>query len=234
MQATNPPDSTERRDIYLLLLVNLGIPAIILRQLHRGDSSHRVSIWSAWLSALILNFVFVSGIRNRHRRNGQMLHPKFILVAVVLAISSGFITTLAVSATKEHNSYLELAQSGIPLNQIQPEQKRLVVELIRRRAANSDENNRVMANIKPISPPLYSIDSFATKEAIESTSTQLKTAYDLDCDYAQRQGQALQDFRYKMSRADPSYLQSFDSARRDEEADEAAIASDEQSGSLAL
>jgi hypothetical protein len=225
MQASNHLDSSQRRDIYLLLLINLGIPAVILWQLHRGDTNRLVSIWSAWISVLMLNLLFVSAIRNRRHRTGQTLRPKFILFALALAISSGFTTTLAVSLTKEHNNYLQLAQSGIPLRQIEPEQKRLVVELIRRREANSVENNRLAASIKPISPPLYSINSFATKEAMESTSTQLKAAYDLDLDYAKQQEQALQDFRYKMSRTDPSYLQSFDSTWSNEEA---AIASDEK------
>jgi len=221
-------DSANRRTFLLLCLVNFSIPAWVLWQSHGRGISRGVSIWSGWISALLITPLFLLGVRNSLRKTGQRLPPKLLLAAGGLVVLSGLMTTIAVSATKEHNSYLDLAQSGIPLNQIKSERTRLVVELIRHRAAISAENSHIAASMKPIDPPLYSIDSFITKEAMQSTASQLKHAYDMDLDYSVRQQQTMQDFQSKMQRADPAFLKSFNDSMQDDKVAETAIAAAEQ------
>jgi lysyl-tRNA synthetase class II len=82
-------------------------------------------------------------------------------------------------------------------------------------------------SMKPISPPLYSVDSFASNAAMESTSSQLKQAYDIDQAYAATKHQARRDFRDKMQRVDPGYLRGFESKMHSDDALEASIEAEE-------
>ncbi len=220
--------SGSRRDVLLLTLVNLSIPVFVLLQRNNEDLNDKRSIFVGWISVILLNAAFLFGMYRRRRRTHQEISSRLIFVAGALAILSGIITTISISAFPRHNSYMELAQSGIPLHQIEPEQKRLIVELIRRTAANSAENTRIAQSMKPISPPLYSVNSFANKAAMESTSSQLKQAYDIDVTYTKRRSQILSEFHDKMERVDPSYLQSFEASNQNEDVGEAAIASSEE------
>jgi sugar (pentulose or hexulose) kinase len=95
----------------------------------------------------------------RREQGDQRLMRKTVLLTLFLCIASGIASTVAVTLTTTQNSYLALAQSDKPLNEIHPERKRLVVEFIRQSAANSAENNRNAAALKPIDPPLYAVAS---------------------------------------------------------------------------
>jgi hypothetical protein len=144
----------------------------------------------------------------------------------VLAVASATVTALAVSSIPAHNEYVDLAFSDVPLSQIHPERKALVVELIRRKAANSREYDIDASQAKPLSPPLYSPESFASKDAIADTMGQLKKATDSDFAYRAKQQDAEADFRKRMSEVDPQYLATFDSNL--EKADEASMSNLEQ------
>ena len=211
---------------FILIVINLSIPVFVLLQRNSVDLTDRAYIWVGWISAVLLNVVFLTAMHLRTRHTVQMVSRRSILIASVLAILSGLITTVSISESR-HDDYLELAQSNIPLSKIQPERKRLLVELIRRDVANSAENNRISKTIKPISPPLYSVNSFASKEAMKSTSSQLKNDYAIDCSYANAKHQAMQDFHDKMLKVDPEYLREFESRRHDDDVLEASIESAE-------
>jgi hypothetical protein len=77
--------------------------------------------------------------------------------------------------------------------------------------------------MKPISPALYSVDSFANKTAMKSSSSQLKQAYDIDQAYAAAKHQARQEFHNQMQRVDPDYLRGFDSKMQEDDSLEASI-----------
>jgi len=138
------------------------------------------------------------------------------LVAGALVVLSGVITTIFIFAFPSQ-SLLKLAQSDASLESIQPERKRLVVELIRRAAADSADNNRAAEAIKPLSPALYSVDSFAAEATMRSTVAQLKQAYDADQRYAAAKRKTMNDFREKMTNVDPDYLRDFESRMQQRE-----------------
>jgi hypothetical protein len=148
------------------------------------------------------------------------------LTSLALVVLSGLITTISIAASPSDN-YLAVALSDTPLNKIKPDRKRLVVELIRQNKAASDENSRIAKSMRPISPALYSGDSFASKAAMESTSSQLKQAYEIDQAYAAAKHQARQDFHDKMQRVDPDYLRGFESRMQEEDSLEASIEAEE-------
>jgi len=217
------PESIGKRYIALLILVNLSIPIFVFLQ----HAPQNVSIWTGWLSAITLSGTFLLGIYFRRRRAGQQTPPMLFLYAGALAILSGLITTA--TSHKQPNSYLELINSNTPLNEIEPERKRLLVELGRRNAANSAANSRAAGAMKPISPPLFSVRSFASKATMESTLSQLERAYELDRAYATAMDQSAEDFRDKMLKVDPDYLRQFESAENDYSTQQAAIESAEES-----
>src|ERR1700691_210628 len=115
---------------------------------------------------------------------GRRQIPRTLVgTSLALVVLSGLITTISIVASPS-DSYLALALSDIPLNKIKPDRKRLVVELMRQDKAGSDQNSRIAPSMKLIIPALCAVDSFASRAAIESTSSKLKQAYDIDQAYA--------------------------------------------------
>jgi hypothetical protein len=227
MPAIDPTFVRKHFVIFLLIVVNISAPVFVLLQRNSSGLTDNASIWVGWISVVLLNVVFLTAMHMRTRRTVQMVSRRSILIACVLTILSGLITTVSISATPKDN-YLQLALSPMPLSKIQPERKRLIVELLRRDAANSAENNRIAKTIKPISPPLYSINSFASKAAMESTSSQLKTDYEIDCAYSTAKHQASFDFHNKMLKVDPEYLREFETKMHDDDVLEATIETAEE------
>jgi hypothetical protein len=174
----------------------------------------------------VVTAMLVVGTYLRLPVDRRQIPRSMVLTSLALVVLSGLITTISIAASPSDN-YLAVALSDTPLNKIKPDRKRLMVELIRQDKAASDENSRIAKSMKPISPALYSVDSFASKAAIESTSSQLKQAYDIDQAYAAAKHQARQGFHDKMQRADPDYLRDFESRMQEEDSLEASIEAEE-------
>jgi hypothetical protein len=226
MPAIDPTFVRKHFVTLLLIIGNLSVPAFVLLQRNDTNLSDAATIWVGWISVVLLNVVFLTAMHLRTRHTVQMVSRRSILIAFVLAILSGLITTVSITASPSDN-YLQVALSPIPLSKIQPERKRLVVELVRRNAASSAENTKLASGLKPISPPLYSVDSFSSKSAMESTSSQLKQAYIFDQAYASAKHQSMQEFHDKMLKVDPNYLRDFEARMHDDNVLEASIESAE-------
>ena len=76
---------------------------------------------------------------------------------MILALASAGAAAVGLNLAEEPNDLVKLAYSSKPLNEIRPEQKRLYIELIRRKDQNSRDYGRVAASTKPIVPALYSV-----------------------------------------------------------------------------
>jgi hypothetical protein len=152
----------------------------------------------------------------------RQIPRSMVLTSIALAVLSGLITTISIASSPSDN-YLAVARSDTPLNNIKPDRKRLIVELVRQNKAASDENSRIAKTTNPISPALYSVDSFANKTAMESTSSQLKQAYDIDKAYAVAKHEARQAFHDQMQKIDPDYLRGFDSKMQEDDSLDASI-----------
>lgn len=233
------PVSRQQRDWLVLVCVNLAVPATVAWKRYSEGCDVTVAVITTLISLVALNAVVISTIRSRCTREG-LTAPKWLLsLGVALAVFSAVSSIVAVAIIPVRNDYLKLALSDIPLSRIQPERKRLVVELIRRRAANSRENDRAIAEAKskPLFPPLYSPESFADLDVMNKTMRELRKYVEVDTDYGEKQQQALADFREKMAKADPEYLKSWDAEREGQEALEAATLGAEKewfSGVIAL
>jgi hypothetical protein len=198
-----------RRITWLLVLANLSVPAWVVLQRNDTHLSDTATIWVGWISAAFVTTVFLISTYLRLPAASRKLPRSTVLISISLVIVSGLITTITISATPSDN-YLQVALSDVPLNKVHPERKRLLVELIRRDKAASDENGRLAKSAKPISPALYSVASFASKQVMDSTTAQLKQAYAGDLAYTTAKRQALQDFHDRMLNVDPVYLSSFE------------------------
>jgi hypothetical protein len=212
-----------RRLIWILLLVNLSVPAFVFFQRDDNNLSDTATIWVGWLSALMMTTMLGIEVYRRRRAANRNFPRGIIWTSIGLVILSGLITTIAISSNPSDN-YLQVALSDTPLSKIHPERKRLLVELIRRNAANSAENRRLAKTLTPISPALYSVDSFASKAAMESTSSQLKQEYDIDQTYATAMHQSMRQFHNQMQKVDPAYLRGFEAIRHDDDVLEDSIA----------
>jgi len=210
----------------MLFGADATVSAVILWKTHLGLLAPVVASLSCLLSLILVTAVLVVGVHRRNARNGETGSKNLFVGAASLGLFATAFTGLAAFAlTHHHNSYLELAASAIPLSDIQPEQKRLVVEPIRRRTANSREYGVLTATAAatPLSPSLYAPQTFVEKKAIESMIAKLTRYADIDFQYAEKQQAALTDFRDKMSRLDPVYLRSWDQNRSAQDAAEQSL-----------
>jgi hypothetical protein len=211
-----------RRIAWLLLVVNLSVPAFVLFQRNGDHLTDTANIWVGWISATMLTAMLIVGTYFRLPMDRRQVPRSMVLTSLALVVLSGLITTISIAASPS-DDYLAVALSDTPLDKIKPDRKRLIVELIRKNKAASDENSRIAKTMKPISPALYSVDSFANKTAMESSSSQLKQAYDIDQAYAAAKHQARQEFHNQMQRVDPDYLRGFDSKMQEDDSLEASI-----------
>jgi hypothetical protein len=227
MPALDPAFVRKHYVTFMLTIVSLSMPIIVLLLRNSSDLSDHAYIWVGWISIVLINVTLVTSFHLRKRQTERLVTRRTILIATLLALLSGLITTISISEIR-HNNYLELALSNTPLNQIKPDRKRLIVELIRRNAAISAENNRIAKSTKPISPALYTVGSFASKEAMQSTVSQLKNVYEIDCAYLSAKRQIRQDFHNKMLKVDPNYLREFEAKMQDDDAQDNVISATEE------
>jgi hypothetical protein len=73
-----------------------------------------------------------------------------------------------------------------------------------------------------MNPSVYSPESFANSQAIQSTVGTLTKLVSIDFQYSASQQSAKQDFRQKMAVCDAQYLRQWDAERQEQEATEKA------------
>jgi hypothetical protein len=211
------------RDWLLFACVAIGIPATAIFELRSSDETKAVVLGSSLFCLLALNVYFAIQLHSRKKRAGKPISKRFWCGVLAMMVFSGGITVWAGSYVSAHNSYLALTLSNKPLREIYPERKRLLVELMRNRLANSLEYDKVIAEATqhPIAPALYTPGSFASKLVIDSVKSQLRNAVKTDHDYFLKQQQAMTEFEEKMATVDPAYLRSWRISRQHDDEDEA-------------
>jgi hypothetical protein len=213
-------------DWLVLLCADATVPAVLVWKTHSGEVRPIIALVSGLLCLLVTNALVLMAISKHNKRTGQPTSKSLLLGATGLGVFVALLTSMAAFAVPQHNNYLDLALSDVPLSSIQPEQRRLVVELLRRRAANSREYDSIVAEVKtkPMSPSLYTPESFASEQVIKSTLAQLMKYTDADVEYSQKQQTVMSEFRQRMAKVDPEYLRTWDVDRQGQElAEESAI-----------
>jgi len=215
-------------DWLIAVCVNLPIPAMMIWKRSAGELSITTAMISGLVALAFSNVVVVVAVRIRNKRSGSTTSPAFVFGTAGLAVLAATVMTVGIISVPTHNDYVDLAFSNIPLNQIHPERKALVVELIRRKAANSREYSSISSKVKPLSPALYSPESFANQDVIDRTIGQLKMSTDADFAYYAKQQDAEKDFREKMSEVDPNYLKALDAINAEDMKEKTTVQLEEQ------
>jgi len=215
--------SRKNLDWLVLIVGNLTVPVMVAWKHHAGEATQTVASVSGLVSLLVLNSVLITAIHFREKRKNEVIPRGFVIGVVGFALFSASLTVISAYSIPERNDYVELAFSGVPLDQIHPQQKALVVDLLRRTAANSRDYEHLAAQTKPISPQLYSVESFANESVIRSVLEEYGKANAADFAYHKEQEQTMDEFRDKMMTVDPSYLKSFEAGRQEQETQEAKI-----------
>jgi hypothetical protein len=213
--------SRKSLDWLILIACNVTVPVMVTWKHREGEASQTVAFVSGLISLLLLNSIIIAAIHSREKRKNEGTPRGIVIGSVGLALFSALLTVIGVYSIPEHNDYVELAFSSVPLDQIHPQQKALVVDLVRRTAANSRDYENVAAQIKPISPQLYSAGSFATADVIHSVTEQYKKAAAADSAYRETQVRTMNEFRNRMMTVDPDYLKSFEAGHQERELREA-------------
>lgn len=203
----------------ILVCINGAAPVTIVWKYHSGEISSAVALFSGAIVLALVNIAALLGIQRRSKRNGSSLRRRFVVGAMGLAIAAFLATLLGLSLVQQRNEYAGLAMSDVPLAQIEPERKRIVVELIRRTAEISQEENNSMAEVQkvPMNPAVYTPESFANKQIMQSTLAQLTKYSEIDFQYYAKTQDLRQDFRRKMAACDAEYLKSWDAGRKEQE-----------------
>jgi len=193
----------------IVLLMNITIAATILYEQHVGQISQTVAQISSWASFVLLNLVVVLALYVREHKSDKPLPWRFVLGIALVALSCGALTTFALGIFRPKNHYAQLALSDTPLSAIEPVRDRLIVELIRNRAAASKEYRAAAAQITPIVPALYSPASFDNEEVMNKTASRLQSSFEVDLEYAASLRSEMDTFRTRMAQVDPAYLRSW-------------------------
>jgi hypothetical protein len=114
-------------DWLMLACTDVTIPTIVIWKHHTGEASPVAAVIVGFPSLVILNAVFLRAIHGRRQRLGQITSRRFISAAAGLALLSGLLTAVGVYSVPERNDYVDLALSNVPLEQIHPERKALLV-----------------------------------------------------------------------------------------------------------
>jgi len=225
MPFTNSAIANRVRSNWLIIgCANGTVPIVIIWKYHAGEIGYTVALLAGAIVLTVGNIAILLGFRQLSKREGGPLGKRLVVGAAVLAIAAFLATILGVSVKKHRNGYLNLALSDVPLSSIEPVQRRLVVELIRRTNANSQEENKAMAEAQkvPMNPAVYSAQSFADQQIIQSTLAHLAIYTEIDFQYSAKQQSAREDFRRKMAVCDAEYLTKWDAQRRRQEDTESA------------
>lgn len=210
-----------QRNVWIALVcANTAAPAFQIWEYYKGTADSKAALLGIAFALVILNSVLLWALFARSERKGWRLPKKKLrLAAGAMAIVAFLVTVCGVLLLKQRNNYFDLAISGTPLSSINPERTRLVVELIRRSAANSQEVNQAMAEAQkvPLNPAAYSPDSFGSPEIMHSTLAHLAAYAEIDFEYFEKQQTVREDFHRKMAVCDPEYLKNWDAERSDYE-----------------
>jgi len=219
MPVSDASSYRKKVDWMMIALVNVTIAVWIIVKYRLGQTDEKVALISAGVSVVFLNLAVLWGIRKRRRNSGELLPKSLILGGAIFGFVAFFLTAVYILTTSHHSSYLDLAMSDRPLSSIDPEQTRLIVELLRGRAANSRENDKLLAEARksPLNPALYSADSFAGAAVMKSTVERLNYFIEADFQYSEKQQAVMQNFRQKTAQSDPAYLRSWDATRQEQE-----------------
>lgn len=218
------PNYRQHIQWFVLLCVNLTIPAFLIWQFRSGEITQVNAVICAAICIIGLNALVLYGFDRGLRRNGVRVPAKLPMVAAMFGLAAFGATALTVSHVAQQDRYMDLAASNVPLDSIQPLRTRLVVELVRQTAANSRENDNLLRDVQkhPLDPQVYTPASFSSIQVMNRTVTRLTEIIAADNAYYAKQQAARQRFRDQMAIVDPAYLDSWDKASAAQEGAEAA------------
>lgn len=211
--------SRSRLDYLMIAFANAALPIFVVLRARSGDLATANALLIGTLSAILVNGALLAGIGIRKKRAGQRISRTTLLFVLVMGIASIGSVELVARFLLDPDDVVKLAYSNKPLARIYPEPKRLVVELMRHRQQSSDEYQRVAARARPLSPSVYSSESFANTDVMRTTISSLQAAAAVDFGYAARRSRQIADFRREMERIDPHsmYLQAWSETEASDE-----------------
>lgn len=204
-------------DWLLVVIVNLGAAFWLFWQHARGEATAETTLITTPVVFVVLNLALLLSIRAKNRRTQLTTPTSLIVTAALLALAASGSLWAVLREDLGGKELINEAVSSKPISAIKPERKAILVQLIRARLQNSHEEEAAASRMNPITARLYSAESYGNKTVIQSVLSQVDTGFSLDIAYAQKQQDAMNEFRRRMSKADSAYLEKFEAARRSED-----------------
>lgn len=198
------------RDWLVIVGVNLTATLWLFWQHYKGQTTAETTLIAAPIVLVVLNSVMLRGIRAKNRRQQLDTPTSLIVTAILLACAATGSLWAAFHGGLGGNELMNEVVSSKPLTAIRPERKAILVQLLRTRLQNSRDYDVAVLQIKPTPPPLYSAQSFENDTVMQAVMSHVQKVASLDISYAEKQQDAMNEFRTRMSKADPAYLQSFE------------------------
>jgi len=205
--------SQRNRDWLVVVGVNLTATGWFFWQHYRGQTTAETTLIAAPIVFVILNSVMLRGIRAKNRRQQLDTPTSQIVTAILLASAATGSMWAALHEDLGGKELMNEVVSSKPLSAIRPERKAILVQLLRTRLQNSRDYDAAVLQIKPTQPPVYSAQSFENDKVMQSVMSHVQNVASLDISYEVKQQDAMNEFRTRMSKADPAYLQSFEAER---------------------
>jgi hypothetical protein len=212
-------------DWFLALAINAAIVGTLFAETHFQGTPASLTVLSALICFPLLNGCFLWAVARRNRRTGLPTSHKFLVGVSALAFVVA-VGTLVALGSKPEQSDVALALSNLPLEKIAPERRRIFVELLRSRLANSQRQRAEAETMKqhPLPYPLYSPATFGSRERIDEVLDVIRQSSQSDLNYYDRNKKVWSEFSRKMSAVDTDYLEALSksNAEGDAAADQAA------------
>ena len=202
-----------------IAIAGVGILAVAtpVWKYRAGDCAPRVALVSGLLSLSVIDAVLLLTIRARNRRRGLPLPRSLPMGAVVVGMLSAGGLWLMLGNEMSEKDLTMAALSSRPISEIRPEEKALVVQLLRKELKRNRDYQQMVSQIKPLDPPPFSNESFRSLTTMQQEVDGLKKAFTLDFTTYDQHERDLGEFRSVMMKRYPAYLESFNSGIRNKE-----------------
>jgi hypothetical protein len=101
MQEVGETKTANRRFTWLLIVVNLSVPAFVLFHRNGNNLSDTGNIWVGWISATLVTAMLVVSTYLREPVDRRQIPRSMVLTSIALVILSGLITTISIAGVSK-------------------------------------------------------------------------------------------------------------------------------------
>jgi hypothetical protein len=174
-----------------------------------GLWSPRVGLVSGFLTLAVGGTIALLTIRSRHHRLGLPTPRSLLIGAIAGGVLSAGGLWLMLGNEMSEKDLMMTALSSKPISEIQPEEKALVVQFLRKEIARDRDYKQIALQTKPPEFPLFSNGSFGNEAIMQREVDWFQKAVARDASNYDQHEHNLEEFRSLMMKRHAAFLVSF-------------------------